>query len=153
MALARVNLTANKLKLMTMAPLGFVGLSAGTLLLAAAAMNWVEGKLPPAYHIAAAPVSGETLMVSAPKDRIEIVLMNNQPNQTHLWVQSNAELARRYEFDKDKSFKIIGGAVGLFMLLLYISPATAIISLLVCLIILFPLSIVGMAGYFQSNQL
>lgn len=50
MALARLNLTAIKLKLMTMAPLGFVGLSAGTLLLAAAAMNWVEGKLPPAYH-------------------------------------------------------------------------------------------------------
>lgn len=92
-------------------------------------------------------------MVSAPKDRIEIVLMNNQPNQTHLWVQTTAELARRYEFDKDKSFKIIGGAVGLFMLLLYISPATAIISLLVCLIILFPLSIVGMAGYSRSNQL
>lgn len=92
-------------------------------------------------------------MVSTPKDRIEIVLKNNQPNQIHLWVQTSAELARRYEFDKDKSLKIIGGTAALIILIFYISPATAIISLLVCLIILFPLSIVGMAGYFQSNQL
>lgn len=92
-------------------------------------------------------------MVSPPKDRIELVLMNNQPNQTHLWLQTNADLARRYEYDKDKSFKIIGGAVGIFIIILYISPATAIISLLVCLIILFPLSVVGMAGYSRSNQI
>lgn len=91
-------------------------------------------------------------MVSPPKDRIEVVLMNNQPNETHLWVQATADLARRYEFDKDKSFKVIGGAAGLYILLFYISPATAIILLLVFLIILFPLSMVGMAGYSRSKQ-
>jgi len=91
-------------------------------------------------------------MVSPPKDRIEVVLMNNQPNETHIWVQVTADLARIYELDKDKSLKVIGGAVGLYILLFYISPATAIILLLVFLIILFPLSMVGMAGYSRSKQ-
>ena len=91
-------------------------------------------------------------MVPSQQDRIEVVLMNNDPNQTQIWVQANSALAKRYEFDKDKSIKLFGGATGLFLLMLYISPATVTILLLVSLIIIFPLSLVGMAGFSRPNK-
>jgi hypothetical protein len=90
-------------------------------------------------------------MIPSQQDRIVVVLMNNDPNQTQIWVQVNSALAKRYEFDKDKSIKLFGGVTILFLLMLYISPATVIILLLVSLIIIFPLSLVGMAGFSRPN--
>ena len=90
-------------------------------------------------------------MVAPPQHRIEIVLMSNDPAQTHIWLQTNASLTRRYEFDREKSLKILGGLAVLFLLMLYFSPASTIIILLLFLIIVAPLSMVGMMGYSRAG--
>ena len=90
-------------------------------------------------------------MVTPPKDCIEIVLMSNDAAQTHVWLQTNASLARRYVFDREKSLKIIGGLAVLLPLMLYFSPASTIILLLLLLIIVAPLSMVGMIGYSRAS--
>lgn len=90
-------------------------------------------------------------MVAPPQDRIEIVLMSNDAAQTHIWLQTNASLARRYAFDREKSLKIFGGSVILLLFMLYYSPASMIILLLLLLIILVPLSMVGMMGYSRAS--
>ncbi len=88
-------------------------------------------------------------MVTLPKDRIELVLMADQAEPIHLWLQSNGELARRLEYDKERSVRILGGAALLFMLFFF-SAATAIL-LLMGVVVLFPLTLVGMAGYFRGR--
>jgi hypothetical protein len=86
-------------------------------------------------------------MISPPKDRVEVVLMSGEAAPVRLWVQSPADFARRHEFDRQKSLQILGGA-GVFLLLtLYFAPAATIILLLIALIIIFPMSLVGMMGY------
>ena len=90
-------------------------------------------------------------MVSPSNDRLELVLMNNEPAHTRLWLQTPAGYARRYEFDKGKSLKIIGAVAVSLLLMLYFAPAFTIMSFLVLLIILIPLAMVGMAGYSRTD--
>ena len=49
-------------------------------------------------------------MVTPPRDRFEIVLLADQSAPIHLWLQSTAELAKRFEYNKDRSARILGGA-------------------------------------------
>lgn len=91
-------------------------------------------------------------MEALSNDRFELVLMNNDPAQTRLWMQTPAGFARRYECDKDKSIKLLGAMAVVLLLMLYFAPAFTIISFLVLLIILVPLSMVGMAGYSRTDQ-
>ena len=90
-------------------------------------------------------------MVGPSNDRIELVLMKNEPAHIRLWMHTPAGFARRYEFDKDKSLKIVGGMALFFLLMLYFAPAMSIMLFLVLLIILVPLSMVGMAGYSRTD--
>ncbi len=90
-------------------------------------------------------------MVAPSNDRIELVLMKNEPAPVRLWMQSPAGFARRYEFDREKSIKIIGASAVFFLLMLYFAPALTIMTLLVLLIVLAPLSMVGMAGYSRTD--
>lgn len=86
-------------------------------------------------------------MSERPRERIELVLKPNEGPPIRLWVEAPAGFARRYDFDREKSLQILGG-VGVFLLLtLYFAPAATIILLLIGVIILFPMSLVGMAGY------
>lgn len=90
-------------------------------------------------------------MVTPPEDRLEIVLMADQAAPIHLWVQSTAESARRIEFDKERSTRIVGGvALFLIVMLYFFREATAML-LLLGLIVIFPLKLVGMAGYFRGT--
>lgn len=89
-------------------------------------------------------------MIVPPKDRIELVLMADQANPTHLWLQSTTELARRYEFNREKSLRVIAGAAALLLVMFFLSPGGTVILLLLSLIIFFPLTLVGMAGYFRG---
>ena len=91
-------------------------------------------------------------MVAPTTDRIELILMKNDPACMRLWVQTPAGFARRYEVDKDMSMKIIGGSALFLLLMIYFAPAFTIMSLLVLLIILVPLSMVGLAGYARTDQ-
>ena len=90
-------------------------------------------------------------MATPPEDRIEIILMNNDAAQTHIWLQTNASLARRHIFDREQSIKILGGLALLLLFMLYYSPASTIILLLLLLIIVVPLSMVGMIGYSRAS--
>jgi hypothetical protein len=90
-------------------------------------------------------------MMTPPNDRVEVVLMADQARPLHLWLQSTSELGRRYEFDKDKSLRVIGGAAALLLFMFFISPGATVILLLLSLIVLFPLTLVGMAGYFRKG--
>jgi|GEM_PF-6499274 len=90
-------------------------------------------------------------MVGPSNDRIELVLMKNEPAQVRVWMQIPAGFARRYEFGKDKSLKIFGGIAVFLLLMLYFAPAMSIMLFLVLLIILVPLSMVGMAGYSRTD--
>ncbi len=90
-------------------------------------------------------------MVAPLNDRIEFILMKNEPAQTRFWVQTPASFARRYEYDKEISIKIIGGSAVLLLLMLYFAPALTIITFLILLIVLVPLSMVGMAGYTRTD--
>lgn len=91
-------------------------------------------------------------MVESPKDRIEIVLMSDDASPIRLWVQSTADVARRYEHDKTKSLQIAGG-FGIFLLLmLFLAPAATVILLLVGVMIVFPMSLVGMIGYSRGKS-
>lgn len=90
-------------------------------------------------------------MVTPPEDRLEIVLMADQAAPIHLWVQSTAESARRIEFDKERSTRIVGGvALFLIVMLYFFREATAML-LLLGLIVIFPLKLVGLAGYFRGT--
>jgi hypothetical protein len=90
-------------------------------------------------------------MVTPPKARLEIVLLADQSAPIHLWLQSTAELTRRFEYDKQRSTRILGGAALVLVLMLYLFPALVIIPVLVSVMVLFPLTLVGMAGYFRGT--
>ncbi len=90
-------------------------------------------------------------MMTPPNDRIEVVLMADQPRPLHLWLQSTAELQRRYVFNREKSLRVIGGAAALLLFMFFLSPGGTVILLLLSLIVFFPLSLVGMAGYFRKD--
>jgi len=90
-------------------------------------------------------------MATPPKDRLEIVLMADQSAPVHLWLQSTAELAKRFEYNKDRSARILGGAALLLVLMLYLFPALVIIPALVIVMVLFPLTLVGLAGYSRGT--
>ncbi len=86
-------------------------------------------------------------MSELPKDRVEIVLKPTDAGPIRLWVQAPADYARRFEYDRQKSLQILGGA-GLFLLLmLFFAPAATVILLLIGAIVVFPMSLVGMMGY------
>jgi hypothetical protein len=89
-------------------------------------------------------------MAVPPKDRIELVLMSDQAASLHFWIQSNSDLARRVELNKEKSIRALGGAALLLVILLYFSPGATVILSLMGLIVLFPMTLVGMAGYFRG---
>jgi hypothetical protein len=82
-------------------------------------------------------------MVTPPKARLEIVLLADQSAPIHLWLQSTAELARRFEYDKQRSTRILGGAALFLVLMLYLFPALVVIPVLVSVMVLFPLTLVG----------
>lgn len=86
-------------------------------------------------------------MMEPPKDRIEISLQPTDTPPIRLWVQTPADYARRYEFDRQKSLQILGGAGVFLLLMLYFAPASTVMLLLIGLIIIFPMSLVGMMGY------
>jgi len=90
-------------------------------------------------------------MDTPPKDRIEVILMADQADPAHLWIQSTAAQARRMEFNKETSVRILGGAAAVFLLSLYLIPAKTVILLLLSLIILFPLKLIGMAGFSRGR--
>ncbi len=90
-------------------------------------------------------------MVTPPKHRLEIVLMADQAAPIHFWVQSTAELAKRIEFDKEKSTRIVGGAALFLIVMLFFFRAATAMLLLLGLIVIFPLKLVGMAGYFRGT--
>ncbi len=78
--------------------------------------------------------------------RFEIVLMADQPEPVHFWVEAPGALARRMDFDKQKSMRLLGGAACLLLLALLLIPAATALLFLLALIIVFPLTLVGMAG-------
>ncbi len=84
-------------------------------------------------------------------NRFEIVLMADQPAPIHLWIQVTAELAKRVEYGKEMSFRIIGGVTLFLILVLYFFPAATVMLFLLGLIVIFPLGLVGMAGYFRGR--
>lgn len=89
--------------------------------------------------------------MTPPNDRIEVVLMADQPRPMHLWLQSTAQMARRYDFDREKSLRVVGGAVALLFVMFLLSPGGTVILLLLSLILFFPMSLVGMAGFFRGG--
>ncbi len=86
-------------------------------------------------------------MVTPPKDRFEIVLMADQPAPIRLWTEAPAASAKRFAFDKEKTVRGLGGAALLLLLMLYFFPAATVMLSLLALIVLFPMKLVGMAGY------
>jgi hypothetical protein len=86
-----------------------------------------------------------------PKDRLEIVLMADVGVPIKLWVESTGALAKRIEYGKEKSIRILGGAAILFIFVFYLFPAAVVILLLLGLLVLFPLKLVGMAGYSRGT--
>ncbi len=86
------------------------------------------------------------------KDRIEIILMADKAEPIHLWVQSSVELARRLEYDKEKSTRILSGLAVLLLLALLLFPAATVLLSLLSLIVIFPMALVGMAGYFRGSD-
>ena len=89
-------------------------------------------------------------MALPPKDRIELVLASDQAAPIHLWIQSNSELARRIELNKEKSVRVLACAALFFIAMLYFFPALTVSLLLMGLIVLFPMTLVGMTGYFRK---
>lgn len=88
-------------------------------------------------------------MALPPKDRIELVLNSDQVGSIHLWLQSNSDFAKRVEFNKEKSVRVLGAAALFFIAVLYFFPAPAVTLSLMGLMVLFPMTLVGMAGYFR----
>ena len=86
-------------------------------------------------------------MVTQPKYRLEIVLMADQAAPVRFWAQSTAELAKRIDYDKEKSIRILGGAALFLIIALYLFPAATVISFLMGIIVVLPASLVGRAGY------
>jgi hypothetical protein len=86
-------------------------------------------------------------MSELPKDRVEIVLKPTEAAPIRLWVQAPPNLARHYAYDRDMSLKILGGAGVFLLLMLYFAPAATVFLALVGLMVGFPMSLVGMAGY------
>lgn len=91
-------------------------------------------------------------MVTLPDNRIELILMSDQPSSVHLWAKSTTELARRYEFDKEKSNKLLAAsAVFLVLMFLFFREATALL-LLSAVMVLFPLWLVELVGWFRGPR-
>jgi hypothetical protein len=86
-------------------------------------------------------------MMEPPKHRIEISLQPIEAPPIRLWIQSSADFARLYGFDRQKSLQILGGAGVFLLIMLYFAPASTVILLLIGVMVLFPMSLVGMAGY------
>jgi hypothetical protein len=86
-------------------------------------------------------------MTELPKDRVEIVLKPTEAAPIRLWVQAPSGFARHYDYDRDKSLKILGGAGVFLLLMLYFAPAATVFLALVGLMVVFPMSLVGMMGY------
>jgi hypothetical protein len=90
-------------------------------------------------------------MVAPPKNRVELVLMSDHPAPIHLWVKSTAELARRFEFNKEKSIRFLSAlAVSLVLMILFFRGATLIL-LLIALMVLLPLWLVELTGFFRGT--
>lgn len=86
-------------------------------------------------------------MSELPKDRVEIVLKPTEAGSIRLWVEAPAGYARRYACEREKSLQILGAAGVFLLLMLYFAPAATVILLLIGIIIIFPMSLVGMMGY------
>jgi uncharacterized membrane protein len=86
-----------------------------------------------------------------PEDRLEIVLMVTDDKPIHFWVQTNGDFAQLYEYDRKKSLQIFAGASVFLVLMLFFATATTVFLLLLSLIILFPLALVGMVGYWLGD--
>ena len=94
---------------------------------------------------------GATPMPVPPNDRLEFVLMATEDRPIHLWVQTNGDFAKLYEYDRKKSLQILGSASVLIFLMLVFATATAVFLLLLGLIIVVPLALVGMVGYWLGD--
>jgi hypothetical protein len=73
--------------------------------------------------------------------------MADQADPLRLWVQSTAQLARRLEYSKEKSRHVLGGLAIFFALAAYLFPAGTVMLILLSLIVIFPMRLVGMAGF------
>ena len=85
------------------------------------------------------------------KDRIEIILKVDDAKLIRLWVEAPAGYSQRYEFTREKSLRLVCGAAGFAFLLLYLFPAASVMTSLLCLIIVFPLSLVGIIGFSRDR--
>ncbi len=89
-------------------------------------------------------------MAEPPKHRLELILMADQASPFHFWVQSGPEWAKVVEYDKDKSRRV-AGLVALFLLFAFFSlPAATVLLLLMGSMVLFPLYLVQLVGFFRS---
>lgn len=86
-------------------------------------------------------------MATPPINRIEVVLKATRTEPLHLWVQSTAPLARRFDYGEQESRKILGGLAIFGVLAAYLFPAATVMLLLLRLIVILPLALVGMAGF------
>lgn len=70
--------------------------------------------------------------------------MNGEAVPLRLWVQSTAQLARRLEYSKEK-FRHVFAIF--FALAADLFPAATAMLILLSLIVIFPMRLVGMAGF------
>ncbi len=89
-------------------------------------------------------------MPALPEDRVEFILMSDQTSPLHLWIQSKPEWARVFKYDRDKSLRIVGAAVLLLLLFILLLPAATVLLALFVAMVLFPLYVVHMIGFFRS---
>ncbi|WP_363351960.1 hypothetical protein [Methylocystis echinoides] len=80
-------------------------------------------------------------------DRIEVVLMADEAQPLRFWVQSTAQLARKLEYGREKSRQILAALAVVLVLAVYLFPAATVMLILLSLIVIFPLALVGMAGF------
>ncbi|WP_363349437.1 hypothetical protein [Methylocystis echinoides] len=73
--------------------------------------------------------------------------MNGEADPLRLWVPSTAQLARRLEYSKEKSRQVFGGLAIFVALAAYLFPAATVMLVLLSLIVIFPMRLVGMAGF------
>jgi hypothetical protein len=86
-------------------------------------------------------------MVTAPKDRIEVVFMDGEAKPIRLWAQARPQQATLIKFDKNKTIRVLGGAAVVALLALYLMPDAIVILLLIVAMALFAFRMVDIVGF------
>ncbi len=89
-------------------------------------------------------------MPALPEHRVELILTPAPSSRLHFWIQSRPEWARVFEYDKRDSLRIGGAIVFLLLILLLSLPAATVLLALSAAMVLFPLYIVQLIGFFRS---